>query len=72
MHQLTTPVFMELKYCERCGGLHLRRRGEPAAYCRPCARALELADQGLVAAPLRRGRPEGAGDKTPRQTGRTA
>lgn len=29
-------VRMELKYCERCGGLLLRRTGEAVVYCGPC------------------------------------
>jgi Zn-finger nucleic acid-binding protein len=29
-------VEVELKYCERCGGLWLRRRGTEEVYCRPC------------------------------------
>ncbi len=37
MPQPTTPVKMELKYCERCGSLWLRPVGDPAAYCPPCA-----------------------------------
>lgn len=28
---------VELKYCERCGGLFLRPQGSPRAYCVPCA-----------------------------------
>ena len=27
---------MELKYCERCGGLWLRHRGEEEVFCTPC------------------------------------
>jgi hypothetical protein len=27
---------LELKYCERCGGLWLRPRGETGVYCPPC------------------------------------
>ena len=27
---------VELKYCERCGGLWLRRQGEEAVMCGPC------------------------------------
>lgn len=30
-------VQMELKYCERCGGLWLRLRGSEMVYCPPCA-----------------------------------
>jgi uncharacterized Zn finger protein (UPF0148 family) len=29
-------VRMELKYCERCGGLLVRRSGEPRVYCALC------------------------------------
>ena len=29
-------IRMELKYCERCGGLLLRRTGEAVVYCGPC------------------------------------
>lgn len=29
-------VAVELKYCERCGGLWLRRKGENEVYCGPC------------------------------------
>jgi uncharacterized Zn finger protein (UPF0148 family) len=29
-------IRMELKYCERCGGLLLRRAGEAVVYCSPC------------------------------------
>jgi hypothetical protein len=30
----------ELKYCERCGSLRLRRADSAETYCRPCGRAL--------------------------------
>lgn len=30
-------VQLELKYCERCGGLWLRLRGAPDVYCTACA-----------------------------------
>jgi hypothetical protein len=29
--------YLELKYCERCGGLRLRLQGSQAAYCEACA-----------------------------------
>jgi len=35
-------ILLELKYCERCGGLWLRTQGTALPYCAPCAR--ELAD----------------------------
>ena len=33
-------ILLELKYCERCGGLWLRRKGSPGPYCPQCAREL--------------------------------
>jgi Zn-finger nucleic acid-binding protein len=30
-------IQLELKYCERCGGLWLRRRGTAEVYCAACA-----------------------------------
>lgn len=30
----------ELKYCERCGSLLLRRSHTPETYCKPCVRSL--------------------------------
>lgn len=29
-------IELELKYCERCGGLWLRRQGTEQVYCPPC------------------------------------
>jgi LSD1 subclass zinc finger protein len=29
-------VFLDLKYCERCGGLWLRPRGSEDVYCASC------------------------------------
>lgn len=33
-------ITIELKYCERCGGLFLRHAGDPQVYCAPCAPAM--------------------------------
>ena len=33
-------ILLELKYCERCGGLWLRKKGSAGPYCGPCAREL--------------------------------
>lgn len=33
-------VHLELKYCERCGGLGLRPRGSAVIFCTPCARVM--------------------------------
>jgi hypothetical protein len=30
----------ELKYCERCGSLGLRRSQSPETYCRPCGQLM--------------------------------
>lgn len=32
----TKEVAMELKYCERCGGLWLRRSGQDVVHCGRC------------------------------------
>lgn len=42
-------VQLELKYCERCGGLWIRALNSPIIYCAPCA--IEMAQ---VAIPRRR------------------
>lgn len=34
-------VEMELKYCERCGGLWMRMRGDDGVYCVKCAPEME-------------------------------
>ena len=34
-------VGLELKYCEQCGGLWLRKRGSTECYCAACARFLQ-------------------------------
>lgn len=41
-------IQLELKYCERCGGLWLRPGGSDLIFCRRCARNLALADAGFV------------------------
>ena len=35
--EATTRIRMELKYCERCGGLWLRPAGSGLSYCGSCA-----------------------------------
>ncbi|MBZ5706628.1 MAG: zf-TFIIB domain-containing protein [Acidobacteriia bacterium] len=40
-------IELELKYCERCGGLWLRRRGTEEVYCPPCVpKMLQCAIRG--------------------------
>jgi hypothetical protein len=41
-------ILMELKYCERCGGLWLRPRGSGLIYCPSCARALAGDQRGTL------------------------
>jgi uncharacterized Zn finger protein (UPF0148 family) len=33
-------IRLELKYCERCGGLLLRRTGDAVVYCGSCAKSV--------------------------------
>ena len=37
---------MELKYCERCGGLWLRRRGSEGRFCSTCEPKMEGLPEG--------------------------
>jgi hypothetical protein len=39
-------IFLELKYCERCGGLWLRQKGESSVYCESCLRSEFLSSSG--------------------------
>jgi len=50
----TGEVPMELKYCERCGGLWLRRQGEDVVYCRGCLEHLTAYGRGERPTPERR------------------
>ena len=34
------PTTFELKYCERCGALGVRRLHSSESYCEPCAQVL--------------------------------
>jgi hypothetical protein len=43
-------VRLELKYCERCGGLWMRPQGTEEVYCPPCA--VQMSD--LPSAPRRK------------------
>jgi hypothetical protein len=49
----------ELKYCERCGSLRLRRADSAETYCQPCGRALfnlPLGEALRLKIPMRRSR----------------
>ena len=45
-------ICLELKYCERCGGLWMRTKGDGEVYCPSCA--LQMMD---LPAPSRREKP---------------
>ena len=55
----SSEIQMELKYCERCGGLWLRLKGSDLAFCPSCAAVLA----GIARDPrfLERRRPQSAG-----------
>ena len=51
-------VTVELKYCERCGGLWLRRKGMTGVYCGGCrARLAEMVRTRRAEAASERKRP---------------
>ncbi len=61
-HTEETIVRLELKYCERCGGLLLRRSGAPVVYCGSCANALrEMPASGTCVSGRREGSPKQGG-----------
>ena len=46
----SNEIKLDLKFCERCGGLWLRRVGRQRVYCRVCEAAMaELPQRGLKA-----------------------
>jgi len=64
---------VELKYCERCGGLWLRPQGTGGVYCSSCQLRLD-ARPTFEAAPARKGRrrPRPGGFNSDRATLRDA
>ena len=46
-------IELELKYCERCGGLWLRARGSRKVYCNACVAAMEGPEATRKAKPRR-------------------
>lgn len=57
---------LELKYCERCGALGLRRSQSSESYCEPCGRLLmESVSPRLLAARLGFGRSRRGRRRTP-------
>jgi hypothetical protein len=45
-------ILIELKYCERCGGLWLRPQGANAVYCAGCRVLVEARQNSAVTPPL--------------------
>ena len=41
-------VLLELKYCERCGGLWLRLKGSEMVFCVKCAKAMAGVGEGFT------------------------
>jgi len=52
MQVFNSDQLVELKYCERCGGLWLRPKGNAEIYCGPCDR--EMAEYPAARANTRR------------------
>ena len=50
---------MELKYCERCGGLWLRPAGSGFSYCPNCAAAMAELPSARLKTPMVREGEEG-------------
>lgn len=59
---LVNLVLLDLKYCERCGGLWLRPSHDDAVYCRSCA--AKLAEFPVVR-PARLRRPQSSARHSP-------
>ena len=45
-------VRIELKYCENCGALCLRKRGDLVIYCRACRRSALDATNSILTGPF--------------------
>ncbi len=41
-------ILLELKYCERCGGLWLRLKGSEMVFCAQCAKAMAGVADGFT------------------------
>ena len=52
-------IRMELKYCERCGGLWLRPTGSGLSYCPRCTAAMDQLPAVRLKAPIAREDEEG-------------
>jgi Zn-finger nucleic acid-binding protein len=49
---------IELKYCERCGGLWLRHEGNPQVYCVRCLPEMAQVARGHKKQPTSANRPD--------------
>jgi hypothetical protein len=67
MQVFNSDQLVELKYCERCGGLWLRSKGNAGIYCSPCDR--EMAEYPAARATTRRGGPRSGRPRAIRSTG---
>jgi hypothetical protein len=47
---------VELKYCERCGGLHVRRSNSEAKFCSSCIDAERVVVEQLLRGPSKQAR----------------
>ncbi len=52
MQAYNSNQLVDLKYCERCGGLWLRAKGHSGTYCSPCSR--EMAEYPAARATARK------------------
>lgn len=52
-------IRMELKYCERCGGLGLRPAGSGLSYCESCAREMAQLPAARLKTPIAGEKQEG-------------
>jgi len=62
-------IHVELKYCERCGGLWLRPQGTEGAYCAGCREHLESRPDPGEALPRKRRRRKRRGPAANLQSG---
>ena len=46
-------IELELKYCERCGGLWLRRKGTQHVFCATCTQQLSRSGRDALAVVVR-------------------
>jgi Zn-finger nucleic acid-binding protein len=57
MQVFNSDQLLELKYCERCGGLWLRAKGAAEVYCRACSREMAEYPAARLSKGKRRARP---------------